>query len=58
MSKKVEISKTVNIPIDVQIDYVSCADCGTELDFDVQSDDNGDIQIEVKPHGCYKHKEQ
>jgi hypothetical protein len=53
MGKKVEISKTVN----VQIDYVSCADCCTELDFDVRSDSYGDIQIEVNPHDCDKHKE-
>ena len=38
--------------MDIQIDYVSCDKCGDSLDFTIECDTYGDLQIEVQPHQC------
>lgn len=48
MSEKIEVSKT----IDIQIDYVKCNECGEDMEFSVESDSYGDIQIIVEKHEC------
>lgn len=38
--------------MDIQIDYVSCDKCGDSLNFSVECDHYGDLQIDVQPHQC------
>ena len=50
MSESVEISKKLDI--NIQVDYVKCRDCGEELDFALESDYCGDLQINVERCNC------
>jgi len=52
MSENFTIKKDVEIDIDVQIDHICCDDCGVELDFTVNVDGFGDLQIKVCSHDC------
>lgn len=50
MSTNIEIKK--EIEIDIQIDHISCDECGDELNYDVTTDNFGDLQIKVSPCKC------
>lgn len=52
MSETIEITKSIEIKVD--IDFVSCQECGGDLGFTVKSDNFGDLQISVEPHNCNK----
>ena len=48
MSEQVTIEKDFTI----QVDYVKCRECGEELDFKLESDSYGDLQITVDKCDC------
>lgn len=49
----VEDSKvTTTKQIELQIDYVECSKCGNEMDFRVDTDNYGDMQISAEPCQC------
>lgn len=50
VSENTKITKEVEITI--QVDYVECERCGKHLDFTLESDNYGDLQISVAPHSC------
>ena len=50
MSESVEVSKKIDF--NIQVDYVKCRDCGEELDFTLESDSSGDLQIDVERCDC------
>lgn len=53
MSKDIEIEKDINaVTISVQVDYVKCKECGEELEFTLECDGWGDLQIEVEKCDC------
>ena len=47
---EIKIEKVFSIGIN--IDYVKCDECGEVLDYGIQTDSFGDIQIYVTPHKC------
>ena len=48
MSMEVSIEKTFS----VQVDYVKCNECAAELEFSLESDGYGDLQITVDKCDC------
>lgn len=48
MSNKVEVEKS----LEIQVDYVRCEECGKELEFTLDSDGCGDLQITVERCKC------
>ena len=52
MSEIVEVRKSIDVDMAIQIDYVTCAECSKELDFNVKADGFGDLQITVEKCDC------
>lgn len=63
MSEEITIEKTIEVELDgntielkkeikVQIDYVGCDNCGSEIEFEIQKDAFGDLQIMIDHHKC------
>ena len=56
VSTDIEIKKEVEITI--QIDHVSCFECGEWLEHKVDADNFGSLQIKVNPCKCVLEDEQ
>ena len=52
MCQSVLIEKPLAVEIQVQVDYVRCEECGEDLEFRLESDSYGDLQITVERCTC------
>lgn len=50
MGTNIDIKKEVEI--EIQIDHITCDECGDELAHEVDVDNFGDLQIKVSPCKC------
>ena len=50
MGEIITIEKKIDF--DIQVDYVRCKECSAELDFSLDCDIYGDLQIEVERCTC------
>jgi len=52
------VSNTVEVEkkLEIQVDYVKCQECGEELEFILNSDSYGDLQIMVDRCECGESK--
>ena len=50
----VDMSITVNktVEVEIQIDFIKCNNCGSELEFTAETDSFGDIQAHVDKCDC------
>ena len=48
MSETIQIEK----PVEIQIDYVQCSNCGEKMDFNIETDTYSDLQISAAPCKC------